>query len=203
VLIHRNMTELVDVVVNVSAYLTTLPQIIQETSNRGLNSTIRALTDFPNCGIRNNDTFNVCPSTDPSSPDCDPSRGGQANASWSLECLWDCAWQNNPHFGKIYNLTAEYYNIRVIITMPKVPIDLLCLDGCTTTRFPATYTSNGVDTLLDCHDPSFPSFIACYLLFTNYQDPWSVDNTLIWLWSLACWLFWNQICITIEKPVIS
>jgi hypothetical protein len=166
---------MVDVVVNASAYLRTLPQVIQQASNPLPDITTKGLLkDFPNCGIRNNDTFNTCPSSDPTSSECDPINGGQANASWSLECLWDCEWQVNPHFGKIYNLTEEFYNISVLINMPKVPVDLRCLDGCTTSNFFPIDLDIAIGLQqLDCSNASlFPSFIACYLKYSQFEYLW-------------------------------
>ena len=57
-------------------------------------------TDYPNCGMRNNDTF-YYNRTDDSFPDV-PLYGSQATADWSVECLWDCTWQDSPFVGRSY-----------------------------------------------------------------------------------------------------
>ena len=94
------------------------------------------LEDFPGCGVRNNDTFNLCPTNSPKNIYCRrPRLGSRATADFSPECLWDCQWKDNPYLGKnmTYQDPVNSSLVRsVILSMPKVPVDLRCLDSCTT-----------------------------------------------------------------------
>jgi hypothetical protein len=129
------------------------------------------LVDYPECGIRNNDTFNICPSDDPQSYLCSPRLGGLANASWSAECMWDCTWQDSNFVGKNYTWSEKetYFHYNITMTMPRVPKDLRCLDGCTTLRFPWTYDEGWNTSVLDCSNYKYSSFLGCYLVFGGYN----------------------------------
>ena len=54
-MIIRNMTEMVQVVSNVATYFSHLYELVHNSSNSTLHPLL--LEDYPNCGLRNNDTF--------------------------------------------------------------------------------------------------------------------------------------------------
>ena len=88
-----------------------------------------------------------------------------------MECLWDCTWQINPYVGRTY-----LYNdsLQIALTMPKVPVDLRCLDSCTDVRFPVLFdpfTGQPVD----CSSSQLGSFFFCYVYFSLF-DSYTVFN---------------------------
>ena len=125
------------------------------------------LQDYPNCGIRNNDTFNYC---ETEGPFCDDETlGGTVTYHWSEECLWDCSWKVNPFLGQLLNFTDPLDKksiVPVIATMPKLPQDLRCLNNCTTADFPKLYLDKKKKSqILDCSNFPNTSFIGCYLQY--------------------------------------
>jgi len=143
--------------------------LFQETWNNTPSAKI--LEDFPQCGIRNNDTFNICPSDDPQSVLCRPDYGGLANASWSGECLWSCTWKDSKFVGRNYTWyeTRSRFRYNITMSMPRVPKDLRCLDGCTTSSFPWTYEEGWETYVLDCNNYIYASFLGCYLRFSGFN----------------------------------
>ena len=120
---------MVEVVRNTASYLQYIGKIWQT----GSASTDR-LEDYPNCGIRNNDTFSYGST---------PLSGGLATADWSAECLWDCNWQESHYVGSTRTYTDSQnksLQLSITLTMPKVPVDLRCLDSCTDINFPVYST---------------------------------------------------------------
>ena len=72
------------------------------------------LEDFPGCGRRN-----------------DPTYQGED------ECLWDCNWVTNPFYRDSWsisvrdeNLDTTFSNVTYIMTTPRIPDNLMCLDDC-------------------------------------------------------------------------
>jgi hypothetical protein len=163
---YRNITELTEVVVNVTSYLTGLSNLTQAVTGRNTDSDL--LEDYPDCGYMNNDTFNKCPANDLLSPNCKPENGGKVDSNWTAQCLWDCTWQENPNFGKLGTFIDPRDNslaINITFIMPKVPVDLRCLDGCKASYSPP------------CNDhPSF-SDLGCYL---NYSKQFNFDRFSVW-----------------------
>ncbi len=171
------MTELTEVVLNATSYLSNLP-LPQKRSS----SSNDVLEDFPDCGLMNNDTFSLCPKDDPNNEACQPQYGQFADANATVQCLWDCAWKENPHLGKSYTFVdPQNENIRVNITstMPKIPVDLKCLDGCTSTTFEWNYNSSTNTAEPDCRNYGNASFLGCYLSQAYVRDrknTWSILN---------------------------
>ncbi len=124
---------LATVITNVFSYTRSvlLPLLLPRTKVTSLN----IWQDYQNCGFRHNDTFNSCGGGNNSVEGCDPSDGGTATANWSVECLWDCTWKRNDYVGTPFILEEKSVNITIVFTTPKVPVDLTCLDGCTTSDF--------------------------------------------------------------------
>jgi hypothetical protein len=166
-------------------------------NNNTSNSSSRAsaytmLEDYPNCGVRNNNTFlnsDYLAGTVWHVPPSD----------WGAECLWDCTWKENPYVGRSYDLTFKFSNgpsarMDLFISMPKVPVDLRCLNNCIDTK-PPTYIWKGQ--VWDCNDykPDL-SFLECYVLFTrkvlypNFDAPTGsfVSTTYFHLAVEACYL---------------
>ena len=88
------MTELAEVVTRAAFYFRNLFQLI----HNGSVTEPSLLEDYPNCGIRNNDTFSTVDALGPNFPDT--FFGSPASADWSAECLWDCTWKENPYVGR-------------------------------------------------------------------------------------------------------
>jgi hypothetical protein len=125
--------------------------------------------------MMNNDTFNFCDSNDPDSFYCQGSRS-LFNQNWTAQCLWDCTWMKNPVVGKVYTFRDQRNNhkIYVMSTMLKVPVDLRCLDDCTTIDFPRLkrWVFDSIDPekqILDCSNSRYDSFLNCYLSH-RFQD---------------------------------
>ena len=152
----RNMTELVDVVTKAAFYFKNLFQLIQNSSA----STPNFLEDYPDCGIRNNDTFRFYSSQYDNS-----SFGNGSTADWSVECLWDCTWKDNPYVGKTY-LFKDTISVNITMSMPKVPVDLRCLNNCTDIQPPA-FIDTRSSKPLDCSSSKFKSFFGCYIYFSQ------------------------------------
>jgi hypothetical protein len=172
----RNVTELVEVVTNTVTYLSNLTLIMSQDYLNTKNNSF--LQDYPNCGTRNNDTFNLCQAGQPDYIFCNPAQpsGGAVTPDWSVECLWDCSWKVNPYLGKKYNYTYannENYTISIIASMPKIPEDLLCLNNCTSMDFPTTFFDYNTwsDLVLDCSNYPYAKFLACYLINRGNSFP--------------------------------
>jgi hypothetical protein len=160
----RNITELTTVVTNAAFYFKNLFQTLQ---NGSLSASSKLLEDYDNCGVRNNDTFNFLDLH----PDLTPDLGSEATADWSVECLWDCTWKENPYMSKTYsidlkNTSIEDFSLGIFISMPKVPVDLRCLDKCTDTKPPTYFYGSDV---WNCSAISGLSFLQCYVFFTQYN----------------------------------
>jgi hypothetical protein len=69
------------------------------------------IQDYPDCGIRNNDTFTL--------PSNFVEFANESTADWSAECLWDCTWKDNPYVGRTY-LYDDTLPVNITISMPKV-----------------------------------------------------------------------------------
>jgi hypothetical protein len=119
----------------------------------------KLLEDYPNCGVRNNNTFAFNP--------FDPAYNGtffgiDATADYSVECLWDCTWQENPYVGKTYfiDFPKNNYTLTFRLYLPKVPRDLRCLNNCTDTQ-----ASRLVNIVIDdtCFSSTVGSFLGCYI----------------------------------------
>jgi hypothetical protein len=100
---------------------------------------------------------------------------GNPTANWSAECLWDCTWKINPYVGQYYRFIDpknSELNIGIIFAMPKVPVDLRCLDGCTDIRLPA-YLDPQTLLEVDCGNSPLGSFLGCYMYYSNLynQEP--------------------------------
>jgi hypothetical protein len=155
----RNITELTEVVTNAAYFLGTIFKLAQNGPNVSY-----ILEDYPDCGIRNNDTFNFA-QYNSNPPFNDPFYGSEATANWSVECLWDCTWKINPYVGQTYLFTdTKNPNLQVNITlaMPKIPVDLRCLDGCTDVKPPALRDLKN-DQPFDCSNSMLGSFLGCYI----------------------------------------
>jgi hypothetical protein len=157
----RNITELTQVVVNAASFLSKLVHGEWSKSNT------YTLEEYPGCGIRNNDTFNIC--SNEQSNRCRARLGGKATSSWTSECLWKCTWQENKFFRNTYTLKEKDFQYDITMTMPKIPKDLRCLDGCTTPSFPWKYKDGKNESLLKCNDYPFASFFGCYLFYKGYN----------------------------------
>lgn len=172
----RNLTELAEVAVNVTSYLHGLPLALQAGVENTTSGPVSFLVDHPDCGLRNNDTFNLCPSSNPNSMYCLPYYGGLVTANWTAECLWDCTWKDNPYRGQRH----LFDGVDIVVTMAKIPIDLRCLDGCTTSNFPTHYQKSSTsDPLVRLNCSTYPdaSFLGCYLKFTSDSlVPWSASS---------------------------
>jgi hypothetical protein len=134
---------------------------VQDSSSSNNSRSSKLLEDYPDCGMRNNDTFNF--------PNTTENLGGQATADWSAECLWDCNWQENPYMGKIYPVNlgeGVTLKLSIFISMPKVPVDLRCLHNCTDIK-PPTYIDFIRGEAWDCSVYSV-NFPTCYMVFTQY-----------------------------------
>jgi hypothetical protein len=176
---YRNMTELVEVVTRAVTYFRSVPPLegVPQSQTTG---TKRVLQDFDDCGMMNNDTFNFCDSNDPDSLYC---QGYQSlfNQNWTAQCLWDCTWMDNPVVGKEYKIRDQRTRRETYLksTMLKVPVDLRCLDDCTTIDFPQFkrwyFDSHDHESqILDCSNSSYDSFLNCYL-FNRFQIGISVN----------------------------
>ena len=120
----RNTSELADVVAKTAFYLRNVFEYAQNSTQ------IQLLEDYPGCGIRNNRTFGP-----KSLFDSYPDLNMVADSSdWSVECLWDCTWKDNPFVGKRYPLQSDYFNCPdcyfFLSRMQQVPVDLSCLSNC-------------------------------------------------------------------------
>ena len=177
-------------VTNAVSYLSNLNNLTQSTQA----SSKLVLEDFDKCGIRNNDTFNLCSKDNPTSIYCNKSLplGGGVTSDWSAECLWDCTWKLNPYRGQsiTFRITPNDQNIdnaEIYSSVSKIPEDLRCLSDCTEKDFPAefwNYTAGGYQTL-DCSNFIITSynytnnnftqyrlyFESCYIRFRGYQLP--------------------------------
>ncbi len=150
-----------------TSYLSGLSNITEAVAGKSTDSDL--LEDYYGCGFMNNDTFNFCPANNLSSDYCKPEYGGNADSNWSAQCLWDCTWQENPNFGKTDTFVDprnRTFAVNITFTMPKVPVDLRCLDGCIQYFSP----NCGND------DPNF-SDLGCYL---NYYLPSPSDPFPVW-----------------------
>ena len=170
------MTELVDVVTNSVSFLSNLTPKSRENLDTGTNSFL--LQDYPNCGKRNNDTFNLCQADQPDSIFCDPAQpyGGGITPDWSEECLWDCTWKANPFLGQLFYYKYsknKNYTIQIISSMPKIPEDLRCLNNCTSMDFTTTFFDYNTWQyfVLDCSDWPYATFLACYIINRGYSFP--------------------------------
>ena len=157
----RNITELAEVVTKAAFYF---KHVFQTVLN---NSTRNILEDYPNCGIRNNDTFNFNTLDGYNSP----LWGNESTADWSVECLWDCAWKDNPYVGRTYqyNDTSRGYltQVNITLSMPKVPVDLHCLTGCTDVNPPTLLDIYRAEPW-DCANFKYGSFLSCYIFYSQY-----------------------------------
>jgi hypothetical protein len=117
------------------------------------------LEDYPNCGVRNNDTFRWNPSA--SSYDT-AQYGNQATADWSVECLWDCQWKESPFIGNAYIIQYPDFQITFNLSMPKIPVDLRCLDNCTDVQS-TSFRNDPV-----CNSSTLGSFLGCYIYYDQY-----------------------------------
>jgi hypothetical protein len=93
-----------------------------------------------------------------------------ATANWSVECLWDCTWQENPYVGKTYHLANDAELILgITLAMPKVPVDLRCLSDCTDTKPPQSL-SQFIDPWR-CNKFTTPrSYLTCYIYYAQYSE---------------------------------
>ena len=161
----RNITELAEVVTKAAFYF---KHVFQTVLN---NSTRNILEDYPNCGIRNNDTFNFNTLDGYNSP----LWGNESTADWSVECLWDCAWKDNPYVGRTYqyNDTSRGYltQVNITLSMPKVPVDLHCLTGCTDVNPP---------TLLDIYRAEPTSNTAPFSVATSSNTVSTLGRATDW-----------------------
>jgi hypothetical protein len=155
-MLFRNITELTEVVTNAAYFLGTIFKLVQNGSRSYL------LEDYPDCGIRNNDTFSFA------QYDLQYNLtvyGREATANWSVECLWDCTWKINPYVGKTYlfnDTKNPYLQVKITLAMPKIPEDLRCLDGCTDV-LPPTLRDYKTDLPFDCSNSTLGSFLGCYI----------------------------------------
>jgi hypothetical protein len=176
----RNVTELAAVVTNAAYYLGTVLKL-WPTSPTGTTTVNNILEDNPGCGLRNNDTFNLALLGPPFNFS---NFGGEATADWSVECLWDCTWKDNPYADTIYYFTDVKnprvpFNIR--ISMPKVPVDLRCLDGCTDVQ-PPTLIDFQTFQPFDCSNYPGGSFLSCYINYALlYGDDIFLSNDVVFL----------------------
>ena len=53
------------------------------------------------------------------------------------ECIWDCKWVTNPFYREKWNITVQdenlntaFSNVTYIMTTPRLPDNLTCLDDC-------------------------------------------------------------------------
>ena len=152
---YRNLTELTDVVTKAAFFFKNLFLLGPNNSSTLLGT----LEDYTDCGIRNNDTFR-------SSSSYSSSFGNESTADWSVECLWDCAWKDNPYVGRTY-LFNDTIPVNITLSMPKIPVDLSCLNGCTDTS-PPTYFDSFSGKPLDCSSSTFKSFFGCYIYFSQF-----------------------------------
>ena len=167
------------VVTNVASFITNLPQNIQQQTIADLKSSpTEFLVDYPNCGIRNNDTFNRCRPNYPSSGKCRANHAVNANANWSVECLWDCTWKVNPYLGKSYDWKERDTTYMINVTMPKVPVDLRCLDGCTVYDY--RLFGSLTDPLICSDNSTHDTFLGCYISnrlgYGYFSYAWTVIN---------------------------
>ena len=145
------------------------------------------LEDYPNCGIRNNDTFSGVDAFGPSFTYI--LYGGEATADWSAECLWDCTWKENPYVGRkkrYKNTKNARLQLYIQLTMPKVPVDLSCLNNCTDKgppispeppSLPVYFDENNEP--LDCGNSSIGSFLACYLYYSTRSTALSTNYLFV------------------------
>ena len=167
------MTELVEVVTRAVTFFRSVPPLVGVPQSQ-TTGTKRVLQDFDDCGMMNNDTFNFCDSNDPDPVDC---QGYQSlfNQNWTVQCLWDCTWMDNPAVGKEITIRDQrtQREKKVTSTMLKVPVDLRCLDKCTTIDFPRSdwYLdfNEPKSRILDCSNSSYDSFLNCYL-FNRFRS---------------------------------
>jgi hypothetical protein len=138
--------------VNAARYFSNFYQLVQNSSA----SAARLLEDYHDCGIRNNDTFN--------SLSFENLTDVKADADWSAECLWDCTWKVNPFVGQTYKLPGLNINLNIgiTLTMPKVPVDLRCLNLCTSQQLPNSFNPITLEPV-DCSNSPFGSFFICYI----------------------------------------
>ena len=155
VLFFRNITELADVVTKAAFYFGHLFHLLQDSSAA---TGQLLLEDYLGCGVRNNDTFSYFPAADINYI----RYGSQATANWSVECLWDCTWRPNPYLGQQYDIPYQGSVLSILSSMPKVPVDLRCLDGCTDVQ--PLFKDYGVD----CSTSVWRPFLACYIFLTQY-----------------------------------
>jgi hypothetical protein len=135
------------------------------------------LEDFPGCGIRNNDTFSFAQLGSFYNLSF---FGSEANANWSVECLWDCTWKLNPYVGQTYKFTDPNnpdLQINITLAMPKIPADLSCLDGCTDV-LPPTLVDFETRLPFDCNNSTLGSFLGCYIYYSQLYgtDIYRTDN---------------------------
>jgi len=160
------------VVVNTTAYLARpLLNLLQGSPEA---QSLPPLLDYPNCGRRNNDTFNRCSPTDLNSLYCFPEYGGWATANWSRECMWDCTWKANQYLGASSSFTypskpGSLDKGTFISTLPRIPVDLRCLDGC-------VRSANTFDE--QCSGRGYLTFLICYVYnqLSSLADPWVVND---------------------------
>jgi len=138
-------------------YLAKLPQLISQASGTG-----PVLRDYPDCGVRNNRTV----------------------PNWTEECLWDCAWMENPYFGREYNDTLNGGPFIIKVDMPKIPRDLRCLNGCV---YDSVKFQNVDFTSVDCSQSRMGKFLCAYYFFLNYQDS-TIEMDYFYLAAQACML---------------
>ena len=82
--------------------------------------------------------------------------------------MWDCSWKVNPYLG--YFTVFDPLEFPFISTLPRIPVDLHCLDGCVAANNP----TKGVP----CGGRSHTFFLLCYLFFT-------LENPATDLWVAA------------------
>ena len=151
------MTDLAEVVTKAAFYFRNLFQLIQ-TNSLGK---VSLLEDYPNCGIRNNDTFSFYDI---------PQYGNQATADWGAECLWDCDWIENPFVSQTYQYNDtknDSLRFNIFVSMPKVPKDLGCLNNCTDVRLYPELSDKYLKEVVDCSKFALGSFLGCYLYYSR------------------------------------
>ena len=157
----RNLTELTTVMTNAAFFFKNLFQIAQN------STTIGILEDYPDCGIRNNDTFNWNPGY--SNIYNTSFFGNGSTADWSVECLWDCTWKDNPYVGKTYlfnDTQNPALRLNITLSMPRIPQDLRCLTNCTDKEPPTFLDSDSQP--LDCGNWRLGSFFGCYISYSQF-----------------------------------
>jgi hypothetical protein len=179
------VTELVAVVANVFSY--THSVLLPLLQPRTKVTSLSILQDYKNCGFRHNDTFNHCNGGNNTDEFCDPFNGGRATANWSVECLWDCTWKRNEYVGTTFLLKGENNNnITIVFSTPKVPVDLTCLDGCTTSDFDWGTEENP---LICSNSRKYNSFLDCYLANRPTRD--------------GIWLVYDYFDIAVEACLLA